>query len=175
MFWPALDLKNTLIWLAGLVFAYYICNPFAGIAQLVEHDLAKVGVAGPSPVSRSREEKGIRKDALFYAKQQYPEWYISVCPFWVGMNDPFSLYEIIIHLNQWLWKAFLKQIKAFCLNLHSSTARMAVPKAERWATAIPEQVATGQHELSLRDGSNSLLNARMAELVDALDLKSSGQ
>ena len=25
----------------------------AGIAQLVEHNLAKVGVAGPSPVSRS--------------------------------------------------------------------------------------------------------------------------
>ena len=26
---------------------------YAGIAQLVEHDLAKVGVAGSSPVSRS--------------------------------------------------------------------------------------------------------------------------
>ena len=26
----------------------------AGIAQLVEHNLAKVGVAGPSPVSRSK-------------------------------------------------------------------------------------------------------------------------
>ena len=47
-------MKNWAFWLAGLVFAYYICNPFAGIAQLVEHDLAKVGVAGPSPVSRSK-------------------------------------------------------------------------------------------------------------------------
>ena len=28
---------------------------FAGIAQLVEHNLAKVGVAGSSPVSRSVE------------------------------------------------------------------------------------------------------------------------
>ena len=28
-------------------------NPLAGIAQLVEHNLAKVGVAGSSPVSRS--------------------------------------------------------------------------------------------------------------------------
>ncbi len=27
----------------------------AGIAQLVEHDLAKVGVAGSSPVSRSKK------------------------------------------------------------------------------------------------------------------------
>ena len=27
----------------------------AGIAQLVEHNLAKVGVAGSSPVSRSRD------------------------------------------------------------------------------------------------------------------------
>jgi hypothetical protein len=30
----------------------------ARIAQLVEHDLAKVGVAGSSPVSRSKREKG---------------------------------------------------------------------------------------------------------------------
>ena len=29
----------------------------AGIAQLVEHDLAKVGVEGPSPFSRSKMKK----------------------------------------------------------------------------------------------------------------------
>ncbi len=33
--------------------AVYICGPNARVAQLVEHDLAKVGVAGSSPVSRS--------------------------------------------------------------------------------------------------------------------------
>ena len=36
--------------------SYIFAAPFeeqAGIAQLVEHDLAKVGVAGSSPVSRS--------------------------------------------------------------------------------------------------------------------------
>ena len=33
---------------------HYICSPYARVAQLVEHDLAKVGVAGSSPVSRSR-------------------------------------------------------------------------------------------------------------------------
>ena len=32
---------------------------FAGIAQLVEHNLAKVGVAGSSPVSRSRVERAL--------------------------------------------------------------------------------------------------------------------
>ena len=32
----------------------------AGIAQLVEHDLAKVGVAGSNPVSRSNKIKGLR-------------------------------------------------------------------------------------------------------------------
>ena len=32
---------------------YNGCPPYAGIAQLVEHNLAKVGVAGSSPVSRS--------------------------------------------------------------------------------------------------------------------------
>ncbi len=31
-----------------------LSSPHAGIAQLVEHNLAKVGVAGSSPVSRSR-------------------------------------------------------------------------------------------------------------------------
>ena len=31
----------------------YICSPIAGIAQLVERNLAKVDVAGSSPVSRS--------------------------------------------------------------------------------------------------------------------------
>ncbi len=40
-------LTNTLI---SLIF---IVSLRAGIAQLVEHDLAKVGVAGSSPVSRS--------------------------------------------------------------------------------------------------------------------------
>ncbi len=37
-------------WLAGPPRRLFV---FAGIAQLVEHNLAKVGVAGSSPVSRS--------------------------------------------------------------------------------------------------------------------------
>ncbi len=32
----------------------YLCNPNAEIAQLVEHDLAKVGVASSSLVFRSK-------------------------------------------------------------------------------------------------------------------------
>ena len=32
----------------------FLKRPFAKIAQLVEHDLAKVGVAGSSPVFRSK-------------------------------------------------------------------------------------------------------------------------
>ena len=36
-------------------FYFYIWATLAGIAQLVEHDLAKVGVEGPSPFSRSRK------------------------------------------------------------------------------------------------------------------------
>ena len=35
---------------------WYISNVHAGIAQLVERNLAKVEVAGPSPVSRSKYE-----------------------------------------------------------------------------------------------------------------------
>ena len=33
----------------------------AGIAQLVEHDLAKVGVEGPSPFSRSKTKEDAEK------------------------------------------------------------------------------------------------------------------
>ena len=43
----------------------YLCNrksetTTAKIAQLVEHDLAKVGVAGSSPVFRSKEKENIK-------------------------------------------------------------------------------------------------------------------
>ena len=39
---------------------------YARVAQLVEHDLAKVGAAGSSPVSCSIEtQKDIRKDVFF--------------------------------------------------------------------------------------------------------------
>ncbi len=40
----------------------YICSPNAEIAQLVEHNLAKVGVASSSLVFRS---KGFRNEAFF--------------------------------------------------------------------------------------------------------------
>ena len=43
----------------------YLCIAIAKIAQLVEHNLAKVGVAGSSPVFRSkrqmRQEQGVIK------------------------------------------------------------------------------------------------------------------
>ncbi len=39
---------------------------FAGIAQLVEHDLAKVGVASSSLVSRSKFSKAFRKSGRFF-------------------------------------------------------------------------------------------------------------
>ena len=40
--------------LYNYIFYFYIWAVLAGIAQLVEHDLAKVGVEGPSPFSRSK-------------------------------------------------------------------------------------------------------------------------
>ena len=40
----------------------------AEIAQLVEHNLAKVGVAGPSPVFRSNSDKGQVKQVVSYAQ-----------------------------------------------------------------------------------------------------------
>ena len=38
----------------------------ARVAQLVEHDLAKVGVAGSSPVSRSITEIGVSERMLLF-------------------------------------------------------------------------------------------------------------
>ena len=57
----------------------YLCNRnrercfleirnLAEIAQLVEHNLAKVGVAGPSPVFRSHSDKGQVKQIVSYAQ-----------------------------------------------------------------------------------------------------------
>ena len=43
----------------------------AEIAQLVEHNLAKVGVAGPSPVFRSLVEQ---KRALRIGLNELPRW-----------------------------------------------------------------------------------------------------
>ena len=40
----------------------------AEIAQLVEHNLAKVGVAGSSPVFRSHSDKGQVKQIVSYAQ-----------------------------------------------------------------------------------------------------------
>ena len=47
---------------------------YARVAQLVEHDLAKVGVAGSSPVSRSfYTKKGILPGYLFLYKRVLPD------------------------------------------------------------------------------------------------------
>ena len=50
------------------------------MAQLVEYDLAKVGVAGSSPVSRSQEyKKGVSEmDTLFCAVQALPGSNVTV-------------------------------------------------------------------------------------------------
>jgi hypothetical protein len=54
----------------------YICTPktdiIAEVAQLVEHDLAKVGVASSSLVFRSAKKKPpVRNKEVFF---QAPEW-----------------------------------------------------------------------------------------------------
>ena len=47
-------------------FYFYIWAVLAGIAQLVEHDLAKVGVEGPSPFSRSKKENHLQRWFSFF-------------------------------------------------------------------------------------------------------------
>jgi hypothetical protein len=48
----------------------YFCPGIAGVAQLVEHDLAKVGVAGSSPVSRSNKAARIYRGGFIICKNQ---------------------------------------------------------------------------------------------------------
>ena len=50
-------------------FYFYIWATLAGIAQLVEHDLAKVGVEGPSPFSRSKIKEDAVKRLLLFCSQ----------------------------------------------------------------------------------------------------------
>ena len=51
----------------------FIIHVYARVAQLVEHDLAKVGVAGSSPVSRSfYTQKGVlEKDPFLCIKRAH--------------------------------------------------------------------------------------------------------
>ena len=58
-----------------LIFA----RDFAGVAQLVEHDLAKVGVAGSSPVSRSIKQK---------VSFQAPFFFYSILRITIVQPDP---------------------------------------------------------------------------------------
>ena len=46
----------------------------AGVAQLVEHDLAKVGVAGPSPVFRSKS----RNAGFFFRHSFFKAFFAQV-------------------------------------------------------------------------------------------------
>ncbi len=48
-----------------------IMRPIAGIAQLVEHNLAKVGVGSSSLLSRSRFKKPSSKDEGFFISHTY--------------------------------------------------------------------------------------------------------
>ena len=51
-------------------------NYHAKVAQLVEHDLAKVGVAGPNPVFRSRTPDAIRRSFNPKLKHEVkPPWW----------------------------------------------------------------------------------------------------
>jgi hypothetical protein len=71
------DRMYTIYTSIGNTFAYkkkvtIFASEFAGVAQLVEHDLAKVGVAGSSPVSRSYKAATIyRGGFLICEKRQH--------------------------------------------------------------------------------------------------------
>ena len=69
----------------------------AGIAQLVEHDLAKVGVEGPSPFSRSK------------IKEPLSEWFFCFC---VDMGRMFDPLGSRVRLNN-----EVHEVRASCLGI----------------------------------------------------------
>ena len=70
----------------------YINNPQADMAQLVEHNLAKVGVAGSSPVVRSIACIGpVFESALFISTAKWPSGKAEACKaFTPGSNPGFA-------------------------------------------------------------------------------------
>ncbi len=70
----------------------YIDNPQADMAQLVEHNLAKVGVAGSSPVVRSIACIGpVFESALFIPTAKWPSGKAEACKaFTPGSNPGFA-------------------------------------------------------------------------------------
>ncbi len=70
----------------------YINNPQADMAQLVEHNLAKVGVAGSSPVVRSIACIGpVFESALFILTAKWPSGKAEACKaFTPGSNPGFA-------------------------------------------------------------------------------------
>ncbi len=81
---PSPPLSDKLLWQRHLRVLNSV-RP-AGIAQLVEHNLAKVGVAGSSPVSRSRRDgRAVTKDGRAVGRQ---DWF-----FIGGLKPPLMLVE----------------------------------------------------------------------------------
>ena len=64
-----------------LIFA----RDFAGVDQLVEHDLAKVGVAGSSPVSRSD-----KRGRLILCFETASFFYLNILCFYCFLTGPHS-------------------------------------------------------------------------------------
>ena len=135
------------------------CASHAGIAQLVEHDLAKVGVASSSLVSRSRkaDETSVRRGFVFYAvrraRQEGASFRRRCCV--LSRASP----------SAW-WQsghaAACKAAYAGSIPTLASTSRMRhclPPFAER---------------ANIRHATQAARGARMAKSVDARDLKSLG-
>ena len=59
--------------------------PFADLAHLVERDLAKVEVAGSSPVIRSKKSKS--KDLLFSIQSEGSVWHHAVAYIFLRLDD----------------------------------------------------------------------------------------
>ncbi len=62
----------------------YFCLPNAKVAQLVEHDLAKVGVAGSNPVFRSSSASDYEALFLFYGDSVL--WFLTSTVFIRGKS-----------------------------------------------------------------------------------------
>ena len=136
-----------------------LCPSHAGIAQLVEHDLAKVGVASSSLVSRSRkaDETSDRRGFFFRVRRACQER-AQANPAWTRCQykKPIGL------VAEWSCSGLQSRVRRFDSDPGLQTSRMGhcmLPFAER---------------ANIRHATQAARGARMAKSVDARDLKSLG-
>ena len=116
--------------------------PNAGIAQLVEHDLAKVGVAGSSPVSRSKSD--VLTSDFFY----FPPSHFRLFTRYYHMEMWIILLLILLAIWGWghslYWKGNMEKLQKDFEKQVEERVNLQIPMIRKQAIAQSRAVRSGQ-------------------------------